>query len=227
MTFASARGIASERLNESLIYLNYISSIEPTPGQPVGQDIKIMKGLFFVHLYGALEKSTTESVQLLLTKIKSLQPKNEHVTLPFNVISMARKWKSIKDKGYKGVFSQMNDFFLALESSDYHGIDESLFSDLMQNIWANTIDEVVGAFGISGFTLGISDRVLIDELVGNRNAIAHGRESAASVGERYMCSDLRKRLNDIQTLIDSFIDRLESYFDQREFVRPAMQVHYP
>jgi hypothetical protein len=227
MTFASARGIASARLSESLVYLNYISSIEPKPGQPVGQDMKVMKGLFFVLLYGALEKSTAESVQLLLTKIKSLEPRNEHVTLPFNVISMARKWKSIKDKGYKGVFSQMSDFFLALESSDYHGIDESLFSDLMQNVWANTIDEVVGAFGISGFTLAISDRVLIDELVGNRNAIAHGRESAASVGERYQCADLRKKLGDIQSLIDAFIDRLEAYFDQREFVRPAVQALYP
>lgn len=120
----------------------------------------------------------------------------------------------------------MSDFFLALESSDYHGIDESLFSDLMQNIWANTIDEVVGAFGISGFTLAISDRVLIDELVGNRNAIAHGRESASSVGERYRCADLRKRLSDIQILIDTFINRLEAYFEQREFVRPTMQAHY-
>lgn len=227
MTFASARGIASVRLNESLVYLNYISSIEPKPGLPVGHDIKVMKGLFFVLLYGALEKSTTESVQLLLTKIKSLEPKNEHVTLPFNVISMARKWKSIKDRGYKGVISQMSDFFMALESPNFHGIDETLFSDLMQNIWANTIDEVVGAFGISGFTLAVADRVLIDELVGNRNAIAHGRESAASVGERYRCDDLRKRLSDIQILIDVFINRLEAYFDQREFVRPTAQVLYP
>ncbi len=227
MTLSSARGIASARLSESLIYLNYISSIEPDAGLPVPIDFKVMKGLFFVLLYGALEKSATETVQLLLTQIKSLEPKNDHVTIRFNVISMSRKWKSIKDKGYKGAFAQMTDFFSALESNDYLGIDETLFSDLMQNIWANTIDEVVGAFGMSGFTLTLAERVLLDELVNNRNAIAHGRESAASVGERYRCDELRKRHGDIQTLIDNFIDRLEIYFDTREFVQPAAQAHYP
>ena len=226
MTFATARSVTTERFNESLIYLNYISSIEPKPGEPVGQDIKVMKGLFFVHLYGALEKSTTHSVQTLLINIKSVQPKNEDVILPFNVISMARKWKSIKDSGYKCVFTQMKDFFEALESNNFHGIDETLFSTLLQNVWSNTIDEIMGAFGISGFTLTISNRALIDELVDKRNAVAHGRESAASVGERYRCDELRKRLNEIQALTDSFIDRLEMYFVQREFVQPTKLANY-
>lgn len=227
MTFSSARKITAERFNESLIYLNYISALEPNPGEPVGQEIKVMKGLFLVHLYGALEKSATASVQLLLTSIKSLQPKNADVILPFNVISMARHWKSIKDTRYKGAFLQMQDFFLALESNSFHGIDETLFSSLLMNIWANTIDEVVGAFGISGFTLTISDRALIDELVDKRNAVAHGRESAASVGEKYRCDELRKRLNDIQVLMTTFIDRLEAYFEQREFLQPLKQASYP
>lgn len=226
MTFASARRIAAERFNESLIYLNYISALEPNPGEPVGQEIKVMKGLFLVHLYGALEKSTTDTVQLLLTSIKSLQPKNADVILPFNVISMARHWKSIKDTKYKGAFLQMQDFFSALESNSFHGIDETLFSALLMNIWAKTIDEVVGALGISGFNLTVSDRALIDELVDKRNAVAHGRESAASVGEKYRCDELRKRLNDIQTLMTTFIDRLEVYFEQREFLQPLKQASY-
>lgn len=226
MTFASARKIAAERFNESLIYLNYISALEPNPGEPVGQEIKVMKGLFLVQLYGALEKSMTDTVQLLLTSIKSLQPKNADIILPFNVVSMARHWKSIKDTKYKGAFLQMQGFFSALESNSCHDIDETLFSALLMNIWAKTIDEVVGALGISGFTLSVSDRALIDELVDKRNAVAHGRESAASVGEKYRCDELRKRLNDIQTLMTTFIDRLEAYFDKREFLQPLKQASY-
>lgn len=227
MTFSSARTITAERFNESLIYLNYISALEPKPGEPVGQELKVMKGLFLVHLYGALEKSTTTSVQLLLTSIKSLQPKNADVILPFNVISMARHWKSIKDTRYKGAFLQMREFFSALESNSFHDIDETLFSSLLMNIWANTIDEVVGAFGISGFALTVSDRALINELVDKRNAVAHGRESAASVGEKYRCDELRKRLNSTQVLMTTFIDRLEVYFEQREFLQPIKQASYP
>jgi len=174
MTFESARKIVSERFSESLIYLNYIDFEESNSKNfaLTRQDMKVMKGLFFVHLYGALEKSIVESVQLLLTKIRALQPKNEHLILPFNVISMSRKWQSIKDTGYKNSFCQMNQFFSELESDCYHDFDECLFSTYLQNIWAKTIKDVIDAFGISDFTLTLDQRVLIDELVQKRSEIA-------------------------------------------------------
>lgn len=226
MTFESARKITLERFGEVLTFLSHVSSLEPAPGEPVSQDLKIMRGLFFVMLYGAMEKCVTNSTSLLLIKIKTLQPKNEHVILPFNVVSMAKKWKAVKDSGYKQAFIQMTQFFRAIEANECHGIEETIFDSVLQNIWAKTIDEILGALGISAFALSVSDRVLVDELVEKRNAIAHGRESASSVGERYRCDDLRRKLSSAQSLMNSFIDVLESYFDKREFVRPANQALY-
>lgn len=226
MSLQGARDAAQLRLNEALVYLNSISSMEVV-GQPSTPELKVLKGLFFVLLYGAVEKSCTETVQLLLFKIKALKPKNEHVTMPFNVVTMARKWKGIKDSGHGNAFVQMKDFFEGIGSSEIHPFDETLFSSALQNVWAKTIDEVVGALGVTGFTLKISQRALIDELVDKRNAVAHGRESASSVGEKYECNTLRTKLNDIQMWIFQFIDRLELFLDQREFIHPANQCHYP
>lgn len=226
MSFEATRRISSERLSEVLIYLNHISSVELPAGTPTGQDLKIVKGMFFVILYGALEKSTHELLQLLLLKIKVLQPKNRHVVLAFNVVSMARRWKSVKDTGYKDVFPRMSEFFSCLDSAEYLGIDETLFAGLLQNIWADTIEEVITALGVSGFTLSNADRAAIDELVENRNAIAHGRESVSSIGERYRSDDLRKKLQDIQSFIVKLIDRMELYFDQREFLLPGDRALY-
>lgn len=226
MSFEPARRISSERLSEVLIYLNYISSVEQPAGIPASQDLKIVKGMFFVILYGALEKSTHELLQLLLVKIKALQPKNKHVVLAFNVISMARRWKSVKDTGYKDIFPKMSEFFSCLDSTEYLGIDETLFAGLLQNIWADTIEEVVKALGVPGFKLTIGDRAVVDELVENRNAIAHGRESVSSIGGRYRSDDLRKKLEDIQSLIVKLIDRVETYFNQREFLHPSDRALY-
>lgn len=226
MTFAVTRRIAFERLSEVLLYLNHISSLELAVGVPVAQELKIMKGMFFVILYGALEKSTHESVQLLLLKIKGLEPKNNHVIHPFYVVSMARRWKSIKETGYKDVLTQMSGFFTAMESNDYLGMDESLFAAVLQNVWAKTIEEVVVALGVPGFSLPVGDRALIDELVRNRNAVAHGRESASEIGERYRIDDLRRKLNEIQLFIVGFIDRLEVYYEQREFLCPENRILY-
>ncbi|WP_374480476.1 MAE_28990/MAE_18760 family HEPN-like nuclease [Zoogloea sp.] len=226
MTFNAARRIATERFNEVLVYLNHITTLEPPAGQPVPQEVKIMRGLFYVQLYGALEKATNDSLQNLLSKIGGLQPKNCHVTLPFNVISMSKQWKSLKDSGYKNALCRVREFFLAVEENKFHGIDESLFADIVQNIWAKTIDDIILALGITGFALSVSDRALVDELVEKRNAIAHGRESPSSIGERDRCEDLRRRLNQVQTLVTNLIDRFENYFNAREFVYAAHQAHY-
>lgn len=158
-------------------------------------------------------------MQILLSNIKSLEPKNAHVTLPFNVVSLARKWKAVKDSGYSKAFLQMKEFFAAVESAEAQEFDDMLFSKFLQNVWAKSIDEVMGALGIVDFALTVSQQALVDELVDKRNAIAHGRDSAASIGERYRCDELRKRLVETQALTFDFIARLEAYFDDREFIR--------
>lgn len=229
MSFDSTRALATERLNEALVYLNHIQTLEPPPPEPSSLELKIMKGLFIVHLYGALEKITTEALQLLLRKICSIQPKNCDVALPFNVISMSKKWKSVKDNGYRDVFPRMTEFFLSIESQNFHGIEETLFADRLQNIWAKTLEDVLGALGISKgeFSLTASEIALVDELVDKRNAVAHGRESAASIGEKYQCKDLRTKHADVLELINNFIDQLDLYFQNRRFIQPALRAHYP
>jgi hypothetical protein len=231
MIFVGVRQVATERLNEVLIHLNHISELEPKPGQEAGGSsqiinlvvpphVNVMKGLFFVQLYGALEKSMSDAVQVLLSKIGELKPKNEHILLGFNVVAMARKWKSIKDSGYDKAFPQMTEFFKAFNSSDYLGIDDTLFAKLLQNVWAKSLDEVAGSLGIPSF-MTKDEAVVVDELVEKRNAVAHGRESAAAIGQRYRSDVLRRRLQSVQALIIKIIDRLEIYFKNREFLQPA------
>ena len=227
MSFDTARRIGADRLNEVLVFLNHIQTLEPSGGFTPAIEVKVMKGLFMVQLYGALEKTLSEAVQVLLREISSLKPVNVDVALPFNVVSMSTKWKSVKDAGYKDVFPRMSDFFRSIESGQFHGIEESLFADYLQNIWAKTIEDIVGALGMTNYVLSTSDRALLNELVDKRNAVAHGRESAAVIGERYQCADLRKKLNDIQFLINGFVDALDQYLKNRDFIQPTKRAHYP
>jgi len=61
-------------------------------------------------------------------------------------------------------------------------------------------------------------RSRIDELVDNRNAVAHGRESAATVGRRYSLPELEKRFDDIHEVCLHVLQVLDSYLNQRHFV---------
>lgn len=57
----------------------------------------------------------------------------------------------------------------------------------------------------------------VDELVENRNAIAHGRKSPAVIGGRYSSGDLEKRYRDIDELCIYIIDAFESYLNNKDF----------
>lgn len=216
--FVAVRNVANERFAEVLHNLAHISTLEPMPGEMASIELRILRGLFFVHLYGAMEKSLNELILTALCEIKSKRPKNKDFIHPFNVISLSRSWKGLKDSGYKDVFEKMACFFAKINSEDFHEFDETLFSGELQNIWAKVIEHVFMAFGITTFQLTTAQRVLIDEVVEKRNAVAHGRENAASVGERYQTDALKKKLQDIQQLVHSIINELDLYCKNKNYL---------
>lgn len=59
----------------------------------------------------------------------------------------------------------------------------------------------------------------LDELIENRNAIAHGRISSSIVGSRYTYRDLGERLEDINELCLFFIQKTETYLDSQEYLK--------
>jgi hypothetical protein len=226
MIFESVRDVARERFGEVFIYLQMVSLQEPA-GQIATPEVKVMRGLFFVLLYGAFEKTVNEAVQLTLTKILALNPRNCDVVHPFNVITMSKKWKAVKDSGYSKAFKQLTDFFSAIESQESYGFDETLFATFLQNIWAASIEEVLQAMGASGFIVSMAQRVVIDEVVESRNAVAHGREAASRIGERPRCADLRSRFDTLQEFTSLFIDHLEAFILTRSFIQTDARPAYP
>ena len=75
------------------------------------------------------------------------------------------------------------------------------------------------SFGISSFVVEPRVRTTIDELVENRNKVAHGRESALVVGERHRSKILRDKFSIVTSLIDSVIAHLEAFYNTRAFLR--------
>lgn len=225
MSYEPVRQLAGRRFNEVFLYLQDVTQKE-APSAAATPEVKIMRGLFFVLLYGAFEKTVNEAVQLTLNKILTLKPKNCDVITPFNVISLSRRWKSVKDSGHKKAFEQMSEFFGAVESTDFHPFDDTLFGLFLQNIWAKSLVETLNALGASGIEITVSQRAVIDEVVNLRNSVAHGREAASEVGEGPRCADLRKKFDALKAFTDKLIVHLEEFIERREFIRPAVRAGY-
>ncbi|QKG52128.1 MAE_28990/MAE_18760 family HEPN-like nuclease [Hymenobacter sp. BRD67] len=201
--------------------------MEPNDPQIVPSlELKIMRGLFQVQLYACLEKTINDVIEQALRNISAKQVKNSHYILPFSVISLYNKLKSIKDSGYDKFFLKSTELFSEISNSNTVSINETMFSSTLQNVWAKTIEEVVKAFGIKGYSIPLSSRVTVDELVDKRNAVAHGRESASTIGERQRAQVLASKMTVISTVTSEIIDLFDTYCTTNGFIKPAAKKYY-
>ncbi|GHC65963.1 MAE_28990/MAE_18760 family HEPN-like nuclease [Ulvibacter litoralis] len=227
MSFSNLRSQNSSRFNEVQVFLNYITSQEPSlPTDPTPAEVKIMRGLFYVHLYAALEKSMNEVVQKSLLLISAKGVKSNHYTLAFNTISVMDKIQALKDCGYKKVVNKSILLFEQIDSRTIRPLNETVFSKRLQNVWMETIEETIGAFGMAELNIQPRVRATIDEIVDKRNAVAHGGESASYIGERHRANILRNKFQIAQDFMILVIDSFEEYYDNKKYLKPVVKRHY-
>lgn len=220
MSFSNIRNNTRTRFSEVQTYLNHLSSLEPVNvTETVPLEFNIMKGLFHVHLYAALEKAVNELIEHTLIHIKAQRVKQNHYSIPFNTISLVDKLKSFKACGYRSFFEKAIDIFSEMTSSNVQSLNEAVFANQLQNVWTATIIEVTKAFGITNFKIEPRVKATIDELVEKRNAVAHGRESAVAVGERFRIDVIRVKMDIIINFTYQLIDVFEDYYTTKKFIK--------
>ncbi|WP_139167170.1 MAE_28990/MAE_18760 family HEPN-like nuclease [Chromobacterium sphagni] len=220
MSFEIIRRNSRARFTEVHTNLAHITSTEPkTPQDETSIQTKILRGLYYVHLYAALEKAINEVVENTLILINSKQITNKHYTTTFNAISLNNKMMAFKNAGYKEYIAKSIAIFRAIDSDESSDINNTLLTTSLQNVWHKTIQETLECFGIPSIDFGPQVRYTIDEIVNNRNAVAHGRETPANIGERHRSDILRKKTQEIQQVVDLIIDAFESFISNKNYLK--------
>jgi len=218
MPFNIIRSSSRERFSEVLVNLAYIESIEPDGEATI--EVKILRGLFYVHLYSALEKAVNETIEQTILLIKNESVKNRHFESSFNVISLNSKMQGFKQCGYKNYFSKSADVFESLDSDNSFDLDNTIFSENLQNVWYKTLQETIRSFGATQISVDPRVRLTINEVVEKRNAVAHGRETPVAVGERHRSDKLRTNTQEVQLVVEQFIYTFEDYILNKKYIKP-------
>jgi hypothetical protein len=211
-----AVGLESDkRLRDAKKLLDLVVQIERSPGDQ--ELVKVLKGSFFVLLYGALEKTVfylvNQCIQILNSKHeKLLDLKPVLWALVFN-----DECTAIHDAGDKKwtkrweLFSQVND-------GEAKQMDDVLFPSSGGNIQLFQIEGIWRTFGIST-PARMNERIAtrLSNLADNRMKVAHGRESASSVGAGYTAADLNVFYSEVRDYITYLICCFESYIDNQEY----------
>jgi hypothetical protein len=227
MTFSACRNRASIRFAEVFSYLAYIKTIEPKNiYDPQTIECQISKGLAYVHLYGSYERSINDIVQTALLKIESLAVRKQDIVPSFHNVASYRKMQSYRDCGSRSTIEKSIAVFDGMSVADLCEIDDSMFQYKLQNVWTDDVLSVLSCFGLSNFQINVTEKSLLDSVVENRNKVAHGRESAAVVGQRQRIEHLFKLHEICAGICEDITDLLEIYIMKRSFVKPHYKKNY-
>lgn len=228
MPYNAIRSEVLSRFLEVNHLLNSIKTIEDSIVPPALAPIeyKIYKGLFYVHIYACIEFSINKIVVTTLTLAKSKNILYRDIENKFYTIAVSSNLQSIRDCNSKTFLDKSADLFLAIESGDISIFDETLVSKYLQNVWGKTFNQITKTLGMNTFVISPREVYLFDEVVDNRNKLAHGRDSAEAIGSAPNYQDLKNRYDLIFDTIERYIVHFENYYTNKEFIKHTERINY-
>lgn len=190
-----------------------------------GEIAAILRGLFFVQLYGAFEYAVTLSVQVLLQEISRVAVPYCGFEVLFHAVALDAQFKGISDTGSKWTKRRL---LLEMQSSNETcTLNDTVFQDQLQNIWYRTLTDLFEYLCIPSKPVP-DDRMrgYIDEVVDYRNAVAHGRLSTLEVGRLKTIEDIEKRLDAITRVADHIITCFDDLLINRRFVASSHRSNF-
>jgi hypothetical protein len=218
MTLADARSESRERFLEVLQILNTLSASSFGKESATNIPEKALRGLFLVALYGAFERSANSAVEQAISVISSHRSEGRLCNPRIFTVFLHSKVKSIRGSAGKNLFDRSLELFEAGSSENPMHISDNPLSDILQNVDGKTLISVSGYFGIDNFVIDASSIGRLNNLRERRNAVAHGRESAATAGERFSFAELRIMYSIADREIAKFIDALEFYCEHKKYL---------
>jgi hypothetical protein len=215
------------RFQEARNLLSFIKSQESTATPPVDSGyVKSMRGLFYVHLYGAFERSVNDSVSTFIRGTVDLEVNVQHITPHFLPVALDARFKSLQGTQGSGNWKKRLEFVGAMIATGTCSINDALFSEHLQNAWPQTLAAVATYLGIGTPAFEASDVLAVDEVVDKRNAVAHGRASPAEIGASTRSGTLESRFDSTKAVLLRFMAHLEAGFDSLTCVRPEFRPLY-
>jgi hypothetical protein len=171
------------------------------------------KGLAFVHVYAAYEFTVKGAVQTAIDTINSHNHMIKDMTPPLMTLYLDRELSSLRDIGMRNIWSARLALFQRIFSNDVIALANNTGPPTDGTHYRRThLITICNAFGITRVPVRRRRHLFrIDEVVGNRNEIAHGGETAASVGRRYSRGDITQVIRQMKSVCLFVIETFDGF----------------
>jgi len=182
-----------------------------------GDNAQTAKGLIFVQVYAVYEYTVCSVIRLAIDAIKGHNHKLKDIAPSLLALFLDPELKSLRDSGGKGVWNKRLRVF------------ERAFSNEKINLSSNNnpphdgshfrytqLVTIFRVFGISRLPVRRRSHIpRIDEVVGHRNKIAHGSETAEDIGRRYARSEILHIVRQMKSVCELQITVFDTYCSDR------------
>lgn len=199
------RRIASERFTHAIAAMEHISP-----------EIAIqLKGFAFIQMYATYEFTVRSSVQATLASLKSSNTPATGVRQETLSLVLDSCWSSAANAGLARLWECRIDLLERVRSAmPADDFQDTLFPTDGSHFRIRQLRTIWRVFGVNAPVvpdLRLQGR--IEEIVENRNAVAHGRRTAEDVGRDYSHLDIVERFIDLNNICQHVLVTLETHYN--------------
>ena len=179
----------------------------------VEPSLRTLKGLMFVHMYSVYEYVVVQSFAAAIRGFNSHALTYEQLKRSILSLAFHTQYQSIASLSERKSWQQKINMLVMSESQSLLVLPEHAFPTDDSHFRHHQLDTICAVLDLPQGALLPSNRLKgwINEVVENRNAIAHGRETAEAVGSRYTGSELDVRRNQLDELCNHLIAVLDAH----------------
>ena len=171
------------------------------------------KGLAFVHLYSAYEYTVRSVVKIAIDAINTHGHRMKDLAPSLLTLYLDPELSSLRDTGGANVWSARLKIFERAFSTDGLSLSTNTKPPSDGSHYRHTqLVTIFNVFGISRLPVRRRRHLYrIDEVVGNRNKVAHGEEAASDIGRRYSRADLIHIIRQMKSVCFLLISIFEGF----------------
>ena len=175
------------------------------------------RGLMFVQVYAVYEYTVKSVVQVAIDSIKAHKYKMKDIIPSMMALFLDPEWNSLRDSGKKNEWENRLKIFERAYSNDPVELSSETKPPSDGSHYRHTqLLIIFKVFGIRRLPVRRRRHELrINEVVNNRNTIAHGQDKAEEIGRRYTRSEILLMTRQMKSVCLLLIDVFDKFCADR------------
>lgn len=180
----------------------------------------INKGLFYVYIYGIYEETVRNVVQKTIEELNAKSVKIDECIYDLYTLIFSSEYDSLYSVGNEHKWEKRWSISDKLARNPIVAISNELIPTDGKNLRYRQLESIAKSFGIH-------DAILprpeiggdIQEMVNNRNYIAHGNKTPKEVGREVSANDIQRKMNSISEACTYIVELYEKFIDEKKYLK--------